>query len=230
MTFFHTGFCKKLLPLVLLFKLTQAPAQVPVHKEPRHHLVFENKGIRILNVLIPPGDTSLYHLHHTPSVFIMLTSTATGSQLLGGNPSSGTSTAGIIYFENLAPPHTRTHRVWNADQDTFHVMDIELLSEGKDFTQAPLALPGLSLVLDTTGIRAYRLSLLNGSGFMLPPGKQSFVLVSINTSGIQTIKNGKTREQAVKPGSFFVIKKAQSFTLKNISNDLAVFYLLEWPG
>ena len=133
---------RKLFFLFLLLKLTNLQGQVavPVHEEPRHHPVYQDKEVRILNVLLPPGDTTLYHIHHTPSVFINFTSTLTGSQLQGGIASNGKSTAGRILFENLAPPNIRTHRVWNDDKDTFHVIDIELLYSDTGFLQKPLTL------------------------------------------------------------------------------------------
>jgi hypothetical protein len=89
---------RELFVLVLILKLTNLTGQVPVHEEPRHHLVFQNKEIRILNVLIPPGDTSQYHIHTTPSLFIRLSSTTTGSQLQGGKASEGKSIAGNYAF------------------------------------------------------------------------------------------------------------------------------------
>src|SRR4051812_6194297 len=48
---------------------TTAPAQstaahaVPVHREPRHHLVYENALARVLEVRAPAGDTTLWHVH-----------------------------------------------------------------------------------------------------------------------------------------------------------------------
>ncbi len=123
--------------------------QVVVHKEPLHLPVFQNKQVRILNVLMPPGDTSQYHIHHTPSLFIYFTTTATGSQLQGMQARSGKNPAGFIQFENLAAPNIRIHRVWNADTDTFHVMDIELLYKDSGFAQKPLTMPDLSLEIDT---------------------------------------------------------------------------------
>src|SRR5260221_10243708 len=104
-------------------------AQVPVSKEPSHHVVFTNEKIRVLNVLLPPGDTTLYHIHSTPSVFISLSTTRTGSQLINEQAMYSNSVPGNIGFENLSAPHTRTHRVWNADRATFHVIDVELLSD-----------------------------------------------------------------------------------------------------
>lgn len=218
-----------LVLLALTCKVSVLQAQVPVHEEPRHHLVFQNTEIRILNVLIPPGDTSQYHIHKTPSVFIFFTSTTTGSQLQGKTASLGKSVAGRILFENLASPNIRVHRVWNSDKDTFHVMDIELLSKDTGFLQEPLSLPNLKLEIDTTWIRAYRLSLSKGKEFILRNKVQSFILVSLNNSEMQTEQGEKSERQTVKPGTFFDIKRRSSFSIKNITNDTVEFFLLELP-
>src|SRR5689334_94619 len=104
---------RSLLFLTLLFKLFSVQSQLLVHEEPRHKPIFQNDKIRILNVQLPPGDTTQYHLHHTPSVFLFFTSSTVGSQLQGAAPSTGHYTGGAILFENLAAPHQRVHRVWN---------------------------------------------------------------------------------------------------------------------
>ncbi|MEX6690077.1 hypothetical protein QTN47_21390 [Danxiaibacter flavus] len=204
-------------------------AQVPVHEEPRHHLVFQNTEIRMLNVLIPPGDTSQYHIHKTPSVFIFFTSTNTGSQLQGKTATSGKSAAGRILFENLASPNIRVHRVWNADKDTFHVMDVEVLSKDTGFLQQPLSLPDLKLEIDTAWIRAYRLSMSTGKEFILKNKAQSFILVSLNNAEMQTEQNGRFERQTAQPGTFFEIKRRHSFSIKNTTNDTVEFFLLELP-
>lgn len=38
-------------------------AQVPLEQEPRHHLEFANEWLRVISPQIPPGDTTLEHLH-----------------------------------------------------------------------------------------------------------------------------------------------------------------------
>lgn len=54
---------------------------VPVRDEPMHHNVFQNEYIRVLDVRIRPGDTSQFHKHETPSVFIVLHPVKTGSEV-----------------------------------------------------------------------------------------------------------------------------------------------------
>ena len=41
---------------------------VAVRDEPRHRRRFEDDHVRVYDVLIPPGDTTLYH-HHTEDTF-----------------------------------------------------------------------------------------------------------------------------------------------------------------
>jgi hypothetical protein len=230
MSYLKLSFRSLLFFLVLLFKLGELQSQVLVHEEPMHRPVFQNKELRILNVLIPPGDTSQYHIHHTPSLFIFFTSTAISSQLQGKEALTSKTTGGNILFENLAAPHVRVHRVWDIDKDTLHVMDIELLIKDSGFVQKPLNLPGLRLEIDTAWVRAYRLTLNNGKDFMLSDNKQSFILVSLNDSKIQMVRSGKTQYQTLKPGSFFDIKKGESFSLKSIHGNTIQFVLLELPA
>src|SRR6478736_1140948 len=123
---------KRIYLLSLLFiSYIHCPAQVPVSKEPMHHNVFENAWVRVLDVHIPPGDTTQFHKHETPSVFIVLHPVKTGSQVI---QEEQTSTAlrgdSSISFESFATT-PRIHRVWNEDSTEFHVMDIELLSKGQ---------------------------------------------------------------------------------------------------
>lgn len=215
--------------LVLISSLNILQAQILVHEEPRHRPVFQNKEIRILNVRVAPSDTSLYHMHNTPSFFIRLTNTITGSQVQGEAKKAGKSQSGEIRFENLAPPNNRVHRVWNADKDTFHVMDVELLMKKAEFDEKPMTLPNLKLEIDTTWVRAYRLSLLKEIEFESINKKQSVVLVSLNASTVEIGQNGNRKLQTLKPGSFFVINRKESFSLKNKTESTSQFVLLELP-
>src|SRR5262245_20139764 len=45
---------------------------VPIDREPRHRLALENEFVRVLDVRIPPGDTTLYHHHQRDSVYVAI--------------------------------------------------------------------------------------------------------------------------------------------------------------
>lgn len=110
-------------------------AQVPVREEPRHHPVLQNKYFRLLDVWLPPGDTSLYHIHATPSLFIYLSKAVIGSQVKGEGWVKDLATPGKAWYRSFSPD-ILVHRVCNLDTVTFHVNDIEIL--------APYSAPGLS--------------------------------------------------------------------------------------
>src|SRR6185436_15172752 len=121
-------------------------AQLPVRDEPRHHNVFENGSIRVLDAYIAPKDTTQYHLHNTPSVFIILANCKVSSQLLGGQPQSGANLSGSISYDSMNTP--RNHRVWNEDTVWFHVMDIELKAKIFNTKLRPLNNKNLSLIFN----------------------------------------------------------------------------------
>jgi hypothetical protein len=58
---------------------------VPVHEEPRHRMIFETPGTRILDIQIPPGDTTLYHTHSEPILYVTMSTSRTRSQNHGGD-------------------------------------------------------------------------------------------------------------------------------------------------
>ena len=57
---------------------------VPVHEEPRHHLVYDNDILQVLDVQIPEGDTTLYHTHDSPIFTVGIFASSTDDQELGG--------------------------------------------------------------------------------------------------------------------------------------------------
>src|ERR1700737_4238085 len=118
---------KYIFSLVVFFGISlSCRAQIPVSQEPRHHKVLENEWVRVLDVHIPPGDTSLFHKHSTPSVFMLLSSARSGSEVLQEDTSAHAVMHGGIWFETFYKT-PRIHRVWNSDTLEFHVMDVELV-------------------------------------------------------------------------------------------------------
>jgi len=137
---------KYLLLISALCSTILVSAQVLVRNEPRHHNVFENEFARILDVYLAPGDTTMYHVHNTPSVFIVYTNTNVGSQLIGQQSQKGANITGEISYDSLKTP--RTHRVWNEDTSWFHVMDIELTSTKQKKNIAVLQNSALKLLFN----------------------------------------------------------------------------------
>lgn len=130
-------------------------AQVPVREEPRHHPVLQNKYIRLLDVWLPPGDTTLFHIHATPSLFIYLSNSSIGSQKKGEEWVNETTVAGKSWYRSFLHDPL-IHRVCNSDTSIFHVNDIEILSAYNSSTKNKL-LP-FPLLFENEKAFAYQLN------------------------------------------------------------------------
>ena len=202
-------------------------AQVPVNKEPRHHVVFENDRFRILNVLIPPGDTTQYHVHSTPSVFISFTKNKIGSQLINKTPVAGIPGSADVWFENLNSPHTKVHRVWNMDTFPYHVMDIELLMKDSGFNTSPLKIEHVALAIDTGWVRVYKITLAKNEQVTINDRQSGFILVAINDATIDLNENKNETKPMIKAGTFYIIKAQEQFSVANSGDTMVNFALLE---
>jgi hypothetical protein len=99
---------------------------VPVEQEPHHHAVFENQYVRVLDVIVPPGEMTLFHQHSLDNVAVQLGDTTLKNQAPGQDWTSRPVTQGSVGFRagSKAP---YTHRIMNAGAAVFHVMDVEIL-------------------------------------------------------------------------------------------------------
>jgi len=212
-----------LLTGFLLVATLPCRAQVQVSKEPRHHNVFENSYVRILDVHIPPGDTSLMHKHSTPSVFIILTNTKTGSEAIV-EPQKLRLTDGNIWFEGFYDK-PRIHRVWNSDTTEFHVIDMELLNGNPHSIDPPLQLASLTLLLDEKPVRAYRFTVAAHSAIMFPRRNTPMVVIGLtNVTGKVMINT----TPFVKKGDFIFVQPGSPLPFINngpASQDFAIFEL-----
>ena len=147
-------FSKKLL-VAMLFSSSILTAQVQVSKEPRHKNALENKYLRLLDVKLPPGDTTLFHIHSTASVFLHFTNTMVSTQVKGQEWEKAKNIAGTASYRSFLND-TLVHRVSNRDTVPFHVTDVELLSPYKPAIKLQ-PLP-FTLLFENEKVIAYRLT------------------------------------------------------------------------
>lgn len=200
-------------------------AQVQVRDEPRHHNVFENDVIRILDVYLGPGDTTLYHLHNTPSVFIILSNCIVSSQLPGGQPQKGANLTGIVSFDSINP--ARIHRVWNEGTSWFHVMDIELTSKSQKNNIPVLPNRFLKLLFKERQVNGYDAELKTGEVLQLSNSATGYLLVSKGESVVDYKINGTRRHRIMKAGHYIWIDAENNFSIETKDNKPANFVLLQ---
>ncbi len=193
--------------ILLCLQAAVLTAQVQVSKEPRHNNVLENKYVRLLDVNIQPGDTSLFHIHSTPSIFLHFTTTVVCSQIKGKEWVTAKNTEGNASYRSFEND-TLVHRVSNCDTVPFHVTDVELLSSYKPaYKLQPLP---FTLLFENEKVIAYRLT---AGVFNSQIIKSRGPMIAQMVAGSDvTIHNKKGKELSqLKTGKYVYIKPGAAF-------------------
>ncbi|HRH60195.1 MAG TPA: hypothetical protein PL045_06475 [Chitinophagaceae bacterium] len=221
-------FFQKLFPVVsFIFSFYyQTHAQVPVSKEPRHHNVFENEYVRLLDVRIQPGDTTQVHIHATPSVFISLSNAKSGSQVISEEQKPPATDYDGIWFEGFYK-QPRIHRVWNSDTILFHVIDVELLLKKHTDAVKPLEINHAKFLFEEKEARLYRVNLNAAENFIIDNHELPLLLIALSESNAEIAYHNTAITKSFAKGDFFWIDGGEKFSLQNVS-DGAAFVLIEF--
>ena len=111
---------------------------VPVYEEPRHKPVFINEYVRIIQARIKDKDTSLFHIHATPSAFVFVKPAHYENQVLGEKWTTPNYPKGYAWYSSFAGSPS-THRVAAHPKDEIFAYDVELLSNYASNTSAKWA-------------------------------------------------------------------------------------------
>jgi quercetin dioxygenase-like cupin family protein len=101
-----------------------------MHEEPRHKLVLTHQQVRVMDVQIRPGDTTLFHVHDVPALYVAVSAAPVDIQLLKGQW-GGTHPAadpgrkpGDVNFDTSYVHQAITHRVTNVGSQLFNLIAI----------------------------------------------------------------------------------------------------------
>lgn len=194
---------------MLLFFATTLTAQVQVSEEPMHHKVFQNKYIRLLDVWLQPGDTTQYHIHATPSVFVILSQTVTAWQTRGEEWVTDHSPKGKAWYRSFTPD-ILIHRVCNLDTVPFHVNDIEILSAyNTNNSSANNTLP-FTILFENEKTVAYQLTAKNFNPQIIK-NNGPMVAELVTGDGVFFTDLLKNKRTEIKAGKYLYIKPGTSF-------------------
>ncbi len=99
---------------------------VPVEQEPHHRLVFANQYVRILDVVLQPGEVALFHTHSLDNVPVQLNDTRMKAQFVGQEwKESDVKKGSVGITSGTKTPYA--HRVANIGDALFHVYDIQIV-------------------------------------------------------------------------------------------------------
>lgn len=190
--------------IALLAPHTQSPvpeSAVPVANEPRHHLKFENQYVRIFDVVVPPGDATLFHTHTNDYVFVSIGDANLKAEVPGNQPGPLVLKDGEVRFTR----GVITHRVTNMSKTPFRNITIEVLSStgGKSEANQLHNIPGHTLVLENDRVRVERVVLEPGQSTGMHEHALSGLGVAVSSGKIAIESPGqKAQTVEFKPGEF----------------------------
>lgn len=214
---------KRTIPAVLmLLSCIPSRAQIDVRDEPKHRPVLENEVVRILDVWVRAGDSTKFHVHRTPSLFVYLSKTRIRTQEPGALAIEQVVEPGQTWYNAFTKPFT--HKAWVPDAVSLHAIDMELLGTEPKTVTPVLEAAGLTLVQDSTRTRTYRVA--------LPPGTRMRVqlhgnpAIAIGYIGDGTLKAGD-QDGDLYQGQYRYLEKDQWIEWNNTSDRRLEGYLYE---
>lgn len=196
-----------------------AQVGVPIEKEPMHRLKFENEFVRVFDVLIPAGRTSLFHTHIYNGLSVFLSNTLVEDEALDGLKAP----IAIKYAEAAfgARPTARTHRVVNSGKSDFRNIFIEILASKHAVTAGsfPILSDGHVILIDNDRVRVNRLILKPGESSKLHTHQMRGLGVILYDSKIEMISaEGTRRILEPKAGDFVWQEVGTTHIIKNIGS------------
>jgi quercetin dioxygenase-like cupin family protein len=217
--------CALLSLMGLLPSVAQSP--VPVAKEPRHHLKYENDYVRVFDVVVPPGDATLFHVHSNDYAFVSIGDANLKAQVLDREPSDLILKDGEVRFTK----GPITHRVTNVSSAPFRNITIEILASpgAKNDAAQSHAITGHTLILENDRVRVERLVLEPGQSTGMHEHKLSGLAVAVSSGKIILESPGqKAQRVEFKPGEFRWHTGAMTHKLTNAGKARFEAVDIEW--
>jgi hypothetical protein len=134
-------------------------AQVPANKDPHHKVLVYNIDLRLLEVILPAGQTTLEHMHEHDLAVVPLTASATRSRASNGDWGALVSSRPA---EVSLAQHTGTaiaYRLENTDSRAYRMIEVENLREEAWPPLMPLTAPATSLLKENRAFNVYEVIL-----------------------------------------------------------------------
>src|SRR5437016_286227 len=149
-----------LIPIGTLSQSNSPQSPVEIGGEAHHHPKFENEFVRVWDVTVPAGETTLWHVHRNDNVVVVLGEAKLRIETAGAAPGESLWKFGEVRFGKA----TYVHRAMNVGATPFHNFTIELLKSpaGAPAPSMPKQPIGTAPVLENERVRAFEVTLEQG--------------------------------------------------------------------
>lgn len=207
---------------------------VPMDKAPFHIPVFSNEHLIVLNVNIPPGRNTGYHIHYADSVSVNLTPASQtnqnyGSEQVGPPGTGGDGEPGRATFTDVRKNGPRTHKASNVGPTPFHNISFILKDHAPNGPVSDRSgVAGYTQVMDNARLRAWRVSLKPGESTgqirQTAPGLRVYIHGGVLA---EVVPGSADRGMAPYEGDFIWQDAGQTRAVKNTGTTLIEFVEFE---
>lgn len=194
-----------------------AQQPLPIEKEPMHRLKLENEYVRVFDVLIPRGRSSLFHTHIYDGLSVRVSDTKVSEEMVGSANVTTEIKRGEVSYGTRPSP--MTHRVSVTGKADFRNIFIELLPSKRSVPATALGpFPeGLVKLLDNERVRVSRRDLAPGASTTPHTHPMDGLGVVLSDAKVEiTPAGGTPRVMEVKAGDVVWQAAGTSHTIKNV--------------
>jgi hypothetical protein len=186
---------------------------VPVSKEPHHRVVYEDANLRVLDVVIPPGVTTLEHSHDHDLITVSIGQADTRTRAPGEDwgpvrprrPIGDTSTVEYAGKQGV-------HTIRNVGPDPYRLLAVENVRQSGWHTTAAALAPGVRIAAESRAFRAYAVTLGTGHRSVTRrPGVPAVVVIATGQAALT--KNGRNPESLGPSARWAVVKAGEEYTV-----------------
>jgi quercetin dioxygenase-like cupin family protein len=194
--------------VMAVLKGDQAP--VPVSQEPDHHLQLETPQIKIYDVVVPPGQQTLMHVHDKDYFFVDFGGATLRNQGAGQPEQDLILQDGEVRYSGKV-----THRVRNIGKNPFHNLTVELIQPPSPASKPLPPAKNEAVVLENDRVRALQALLPPGGSTGLHSHPQRTLTIMVGTGSVRIEVQGGKQERSVRPGEFIWNEAGLTHSLSN---------------
>ena len=196
-----------------------------------HHLALESGQIRVLDVQIPPGETSLLHIHRAPIIYVAIEASAIDVKPLGGewrHTSVANWKPGGVAYELSYAEKDFSHRVRNVGTGDFRL--IAMTNSGPGISGPPpsdeTVIPG-EVENDLRWFRQSRVVVPRGESSGVFRSKHPAVVVQVSPGETEILAKDQTGRSMASSGSFVFVEEGHDFTVRNSASAPVTLVVIE---
>ena len=167
--------------------------------------------VLVMHVVLPAGESTLYHTHSRDRVSVALTSTSLAQQELG-KPEGKANPTHPGDISAIASDGPYTHRLRNLGPATFEVIDVEFFHRPANPTPRPAA----PVVAENASAHVYKWVLAPGASTVMHAHERPYVILAVTPMELKmTAPDGNSMSHEIKAGDFHWVDAKVTHTLAN---------------